>query len=359
MDNLEALLVLNSILDPKPVYQLIEYFGSTSQILHAKENEMYASGLLHSLQIKKIGQWTQFFNLENELKRIDKSKTNLIPFWSSDYPQVLANIPNAPLILYHRGKYLPSHEGGVAMVGTRGASLYGRKMTQKFATDFATYDIEVISGMARGIDWSAHEGAMQIESGKTFAILGCGLGYLFDSNQVLVDQIIDHGAVISEFPWDRHPSRYSFPRRNRIISGLSKVVCVMEAGFKSGAMITAEYALEQGKPIYVMPGQIDSSRSRGCHALIKDGAYLLDQISDVLKEFNRQEIGEAVNNNSVGLEGLEKTIWTLLDGENLSIDEISVETGQSLSHLYTVLLNLELRGIIVQQPGKVFMRSHV
>ena len=357
MNNLESIIILNTILDPKPVYLLIEHFGSAQAILQASVQELLASSKVNPKQMEIIANWNKFINLEKEVKRIEQSNTKIIPYWHESYPKQLTEISNAPLLLYIRGKYIPSNEGGVAVVGARSASLYGRKMAKKIANAVANQKIEVISGLARGIDSAAHEGVVETDQGKTFAVLGSGFGYMVSSdNQQLVEKIIEHGAIISEFPWDKYPSKYSFPRRNRIVSGLANVLCVIEASKRSGALITADFALEQGKVIYAMPGQIDSVRSAGCHELIKDGAFLLDNVDDVLKEFNRQT-DISSDNKLIELDPIEEKIWRLLEGDCLRVEDIASEIDEKLSIIYKALLKLELKGSIIQMPGKNFTRN--
>ncbi len=360
MTDLEALLILNAFLLPKAIYELIQFFGSSSAVFKVSAEALGTCFKINPEQVQKILNWSKVINIENEIKRIERSRTKIVPFWSEEYPKILSEIPSAPVVLYVSGKYMPSHQGGVGMVGSRAASLYGKRMTKYFAEVFAQNDIAVISGLARGIDCAAHEGAMIPEHGRTFAVIGSGLGYMLNHESLaLADQIQERGALISEFPWDRVPSRYSFPQRNRIISGLSKVTCVMEASKKSGALITADYALEHSRLIFALPGPIDSSRSQGTNALIKDGAQLLDTPEDLLKEFNKTDsmFRDQNKEDAIQFSGLAKNVFDLLAGSSLTMDEIVVETGERLSVLYKILLDLELKGAVKQLPGKVFVRN--
>lgn len=173
MNDIESIIVLNALFNPAKVYELIRHFSSVESVLDASEKELRNNTRLDPDQIGKLLNWEKSFHLEKEIKRIEKSETKVVPFWSEDYPKILSEIPSAPLLLYIRGAFMPSHEGGVGMVGTRAASLYGRRITKKFAQEFAYQGISVISGFARGIDCAAHEGAVQTNSGLTFAVLGC------------------------------------------------------------------------------------------------------------------------------------------------------------------------------------------
>ena len=200
------------------------------------------------------------------------------------YPKSLLNIAKPPEELYINGDLLPSDENAIAIVGTRTPTQYGLSVCEKVAYELALRGITIISGMARGIDTRAHISAMKA-GGRTIAILGSGHGYIYPpENKKLYEKISQNGAVLSEFPHDTHPAPYNFPRRNRIISGMSKGVVVIEAASKSGSLITADFALEQGKEVFAIPGNISSSRSSGTNSLIKQGAKLVEDIDDILEE---------------------------------------------------------------------------
>lgn len=203
-----------------------------------------------------------------------------------DYPARLKNIYSPPVDLYIKGEFLPEDEIAVALVGSRKASQYGLELSEKLAYDLATRGITVVSGLARGIDSAAHRGALKAK-GRTIAVFGCGIDYIYPpENKLLAEQIQERGALISEFPDKLSPKPYNFPRRNRIISGLSLGVVVIEAARTSGALITANFALEQGREVFAVPGKVNSDTSEGVHRLLKEGAKLVETVDDIIEELN-------------------------------------------------------------------------
>lgn len=287
------------------------------------------------------------------LKKIKKS--------SKVYPDNLKNIYNPPEELFVDGEILPSDNNAIAIVGTRRASYYGMEQCEKLSYDLAIRGITIISGMARGIDSAAHRGALKAK-GRTIAVLGSGHNHIYPpENKKLYGEIVKNGAVVSEYEPDIPPFRTNFPKRNRIISGMSKGVVIIEAPRKSGALITADFALEQGRDVFALPGNISSARSSGTNALIKEGAKLVEGISDILEELKNvidiKEIDSA--DSKPGLEKCssdEKMIFGILSDKSKSIDEISSIANLPVYKISEALLKLELKRLIKGLPGENFVR---
>ncbi len=280
---------------------------------------------------------------------------------NKEYPDNLKNIYNPPEELFVDGEILPSDNNAIAIVGTRRASYYGLEQCEKLSYDLAIRGITIISGMARGIDTVAHRGALKAR-GRTIAVLGSSHNHIYPpENKKLYGEIVKNGAVVSEYEPDMPPFRTNFPRRNRIISGMSKGVVIIEAPRKSGALITADFALEQGRDVFALPGNISSVRSSGTNALIKEGAKLVEGISDILEELKNvidiKEIDSA--DSKPGLEKCssdEKMIFGILSDKSKSIDEISSIANLPVYKISEALLKLELKRLIKGLPGENFVR---
>ena len=280
------------------------------------------------------------------------------------YPALLLEIPDPPPILYVRGD-LTRVRCPVAIVGSRHATPYGRKTTKRLSRDLAGHAITVVSGMARGIDTAAHEGVLEAE-GVTVAVLGSGLECVYPrENHELFERIADTGAVISEFPLAAEPEAHHFPRRNRIISGMSVGTVVVEATRRSGSLITARLAAEQNREVFAVPGSIDSFKSIGTHGLIKNGAKLVTQVGDILEELPTWAQGAApppVQTAPVGrsdtprLSGEEAGVLENLSAYPVHVDDLTRRLKLEPGHLVSILLALELKGVVRQDPGKLFSR---
>lgn len=285
---------------------------------------------------------------------------------SKDYPEGLKHIFRPPGELFINGEILLSDFNAIAIVGTRLPTYYGLRQCEKLSYDLAIRGITVVSGMARGIDTAAHKGAMKA-GGRTIAVLGSGHNHIYPpENRKLYNEIIRNGAVISQFPPDTLPLRPHFPMRNRIISGLSKGIVVIEAPQKSGALITADFALEQGREVFAMPGNINSVKSSGTNRLIKEGAKLLESVSDILEELkyvlNVDSVKSDVSERRLSptdissISSDEKRIFRILSDKPRFIDEISNVAEFSAARTSKVLLGLELKRLIKALPGKNFVR---
>ena len=265
---------------------LLEQFGTPEAILAApKPDVMRVEGVGETVA-RSIASWRESVDVDAELARIDKSNVRVVTRDDAEYPKNLREIYDPPLVLYIKGALRENERMAIAIVGSRRTTLYGQDMSRKLAYQLARLGVTVVSGLARGIDTAAHKGALQAK-GRTVAVIGCGIDIVYPTeNKLLADEIVEKGgAVVTEFPFGVKPDRQNFPMRNRVISGWSLGVVVVEANLKSGALITANQAAEQGRQVFAVPGRADSILSRGAHKLIKDGAKLTEDVEDVLGEF--------------------------------------------------------------------------
>ena len=292
------------------------------------------------------------------------NKIKVLSLTDKDYPTNLKYIYDPPSTLYVEGKIIPEDNIAIAIVGSRRATHYGLQNAQKLAYELAAKGISIISGLARGVDSAAHRGALRA-GGRTIAVLGSGLNVIYPrENKALAREIAQNGAVISEFPEDTPPFKENFPRRNRIISGLSLGVVVVEAAKRSGALITANCALEQGREVFALPGKIDSFTSQGTHNLIKDGAKLVESSEDIIEELEplmaeyvRQAKSESKAKVAPNLPQEEREIYSCLTSEPVDIDEIMQKVALPYGRLLTSLLKLEHKKLVKELPGKLFVRS--
>jgi len=341
--------------------ELLRIFDDPSAIYGADAVELAKTGLLSRDNIDAIMSDEYRKTADKTMEDVDRHRISVVPMNSSDYPEALRNICDPPVCLYVKGK-LVSDEISVAVVGSRRASGYGLTQAKKISGELARLGICVISGMARGIDTAAHIGALTA-NGRTVAVLGCGLDMAYPpENRKLMEQIIETGAVISEYPPGVEPAPHHFPVRNRIVSGMSAGVLVVEAGERSGSLITAQLALEQGRDVYALPGNIVSVNSKGTNKLIQDGAKLVTSVEDIIEELHwyKQFIAGNVPDSGVNLNMKtasfelspeERDVLELLSVELLSIDEIQRKLSVNMPLLHGILLSLEMKGLIKREPG--------
>lgn len=362
MTSQQALMVLNAIpgLGASGIKKLMAVFGNANQILQKNYEELLEQGLASSL-VTNIVHFPKDKFLEGEYNHLRQKGAQVITIVDEDYPSCLKEIPSAPIVLYIRGKRQMLSSLGIAMVGSRQASFYGMKMAESFARAFAQAGITVISGLARGIDTASHQGCLKAQ-GATMAVLGCGLNHIYPKeNALLLEDIAAKGLLVSEFPMDTAPLMYNFPRRNRIISGLSLATVIIEASPKSGALITADCALEQGRDVFAVPGNIDSVLSEGTNRLIKDGAKIALSAQEVLEELGLEiqaqlEQGKSQEKPRVNLSVEEYKVYEVIDHQPNHIDIIATRCGQEIGLLMSQMLNLELKGVIKQLPGQYYIR---
>ncbi len=363
MGNLESWLYFNAIpgLGPVKGKALIDRFGSPENIFAANDKEIASVEGIGTDLIEKIRNKERWLDIKDEISLVQKLGVKIVTFNDPAYPPLLKNIHSFPLLLYVKGNFQEQdYKMPIAIVGMRKASYYGKTITEELAENLANAGFTIISGMARGIDASAHQGALK--KGRTIAILGSGLNYIYPrENKKLSEEIARNGALISEFPMNTPPDKFNFPRRNRIISGMSLGVLVAEAEEKSGALITANLASEQGRDVFAVPGKIDSNSSKGTHKLIQDGAKLVtnwkDIASELIHEIDWETQSKAEEKPNIRLEEFEEKIYALLSTEPKQIEEIIKESKISSSKALSALLSLELKGITKQLPGKFFVKT--
>ena len=300
---------------------------------------------------------------EREERRAEKLGLRLLTLADADYPAALPELPDAPILLYVRGR-LPPGVARIAVVGSRSATHYGKHVATGLASGLAVRGIEVVSGGARGIDTCAHRGALA-EGGRTVAVIGSGLARPYPpENEKLFDRVAENGAVVSEFPLDFGPRPENFPRRNRLISGLASAVVVVEANRRSGSLITAGHALEQGREVLAVPGPVSSERSAGCNRLIQQGAKLVQNLDDILEELSPMYRGAILPptppREVVAVTGLlpdEATLLELLDKEGpLQVDNIAEKAPFGFARVQAALFGLEVRSAVERLPGGHYAR---
>lgn len=344
------------------VKRLLDRFNSPEAAFRAPLRELLRIEGLGEKLAGEIRKGPSEKGVKRELSLLEKVGGKVVTFKDDDYPRRLKDIYDPPALLYLRGELRREDELAVAIVGSRKTSAYGREVTERIGNDLARHGVTVVSGMARGIDSVAHKGALQ-GGGRTIAVLGCGVDVIYPSeNRNLFCQIIDQGAVLSEFPMGSPPEAGHFPRRNRIISGLSIGVVIVQASAESGSLITAGYALEQGREVFAVPGNVGAEGSRGTNQLIKDGAKLVESSEDILEEILPQwkregEMAQRGGAPVLSLTEAERFLYELLSETPLQIDAIIRESRLDPGSVSSLLLNLELKGLISQWPGKCFSKK--
>lgn len=366
--DLESLGIINALLEtegigPQRIIALLKNFDNPTDILETEKisiskiegfSETLANRILASLKNKNELQ-SEF---ETQLEQLEKSNIKLITYWDEDYPKPLKNIYYPPIFLYLKGELKKSDEIAIAVVGTRTPTNYGKEIAKEFASEISKSNTTVVSGMARGIDSIAHTAALD-NGGRTIAVIGSGLDIIYPpENKKLFERIIENGCVVSEFKLGTQPDAQNFPRRNRIISGLSKGVVIIETRAIGGAMQTANHALDQGREVYAVPGNIHSKNSEGTNLLIQQGnAQLVLSAKEVLKDLKIEtsEIKIEQRKNSFdNLTLFEQKIIDIFNGEKLQIDLIAEKTSMNVADCLVSLLTLEFKGFIRQLPGKYF-----
>jgi DNA processing protein len=342
--------------------RLLDRFNTPEAVFHAPMKELSKIEGLGEKVVQEIRKGPLEKVVERELSLLREVGGRVITLKDEEYPKRLKDIYDPPALLYVRGELKKEDEFAIAIVGSRKTTPYGRWFTEKVSQELARHGVTIVSGMARGIDSLAHWGAIS-GGGRTIAVLGCGVDVIYPSeNRNLFAKMIDRGAILSEFPMGSPPEGGHFPRRNRIISGLSLGVVVVQASEKSGSLITAGYALEQGREVFAVPGNVGTESSRGTHRLIKEGAKLVESSEDILEEILPQWRGERETTPKVeiprpDLTEEEKVLYELLSETPLHIDVMIRESRMDPGKVSSLLLNLELKGMISQWPGKCFSRK--
>ncbi len=341
------------------ISKLLQYFGDALSIWKASEKELFQAIGIRSL-VRKIVKHREKIDVSELLDRMEKHKINYMTLIDTGYPEILKNIYDPPPVLFYKGE-ISFKEPAIAIVGSRRSTGYGRKTAEKLAYELVQRGITVISGLARGIDTHGHIGALKAK-GRTIAVLGSGLDIIYPpDNKELFIEIIKKGLVISEYPPGVEPYPGNFPQRNRIISALSMGIVVIEAAQRSGSLITADLALEQGKEVFAVPGNIDRPGSRGTNNLIKNGAKLVTGVDDILEElflFKKAQINNSENGSAAIYPELKdeekKVLKVIQEDTEVHINDIIQRTGWDVSRVNTILLKLELKGLVSKEPGKKY-----
>ena len=367
MTRLEALVGLNMVGDIGSIRlkKLLDYFGKPESILKAPAEKLMAiSGIGQQItdQIRSLKKE----DIDREIKLAAKYNLKIITIDDKDYPQNLRQIYDPPIVLYIKGEIKSEDRFSIAIVGSRRASFYGLTKAGEFAYSLSEQGFTIVSGMARGIDTYAHRGALK-QGGRTIAVMGSGFNHIYPpENRETAEEIAGNGAVICEFPMDTEPFKQNFPRRNRVISGLSLGILVVEAARNSGALITADFGLEQGREVFALPGKVDSHTSFGTNGLIKQGARLVSCVEDILEEFNMPMslAGRHSNSDEVksghapkaGLTSEEALLYNSVSEQPVALDEIVEKLDLSISSISDILLRLQIKKLIRQLPGKQLVR---
>lgn len=364
----QAFMIMNDLpnIGPITLNRLLgEFGGDPRKILVADKRRLESVRGVGPETSSALLAWRTHFDLAREEDRLAKAGAAFITTRDEGYPKMLKEINDPPIGLYRKGGYLFG-QPCIAIVGSRKTTLYGQSVARKLGADLARLGFCVVSGLARGIDTAAHEGALLV-GGKTAAVLGCGIDIVYPpENLDLYRRIAETGAVLSEFPFGRKADKQTFPMRNRVVSGMSEAVVVVESDVSGGAMITARFAGEQGRLIYAVPGRIDQASSAGCHQLIRDGATLLTSVDDILNELNYLDglrpapippkdgldFGE---DSPATLHGTELKIADCFRGGGImNIDALTAATGLPSSDVSATLMLLELKKVVVKRADGTF-----
>jgi DNA processing protein len=339
--------------------RLAAHFVDPTRVFSASVAELQRVPGLDKTIIEALVNFSGWEQIETEVRRIRQAGVTVVPFTDGRYPARLRTIADPPPLLYVKGAIRAEDDKAIAVVGSRSASDYGRKVTRDLCRGLAALGFTIVSGLARGIDGTAHETALS-SGGRTIAVLGSGVDRAYPpEHQMLYRRIGENGAVVSELPVGMRPMAFNFPSRNRLISGLSLGVVVVEATEKSGSLITARLAVEQGREVFAVPGEVGSSRSRGAHRLIRQGAKLVETVEDIIEEIAPQLLTRDGDSAKYQRRPLPqnvseevKKIFNLLQERSLQIDEIIEGSGFTSSRVSEILLDLELQGYLRQLPGK-------
>lgn len=328
------------------IAQLVARLGSIEAAWQAGERELRAAGLPADAVASILSERPKI-DLDREINRLEQHGVRPLTLDDDEYPRLLRHISSPPPILYVRGELLATDELAIGIVGTRRASTYGADMATRISADLARAGVTIVSGLALGIDTSAHRAALDA-GGRTIAVFGCGLDTIYPPrNRNLADQIVESGALVSEYPLGTRPDARNFPVRNRIISGMSRGVAVIEAPTRSGALITTMFAAEQGRDVFAVPGSALSAASAGCHALIRDGATLVTSADHILEYLDVAAVeAHAQSRMALPETDSERILIALVGAEPRHIDELAYDSGLPIHEASGTLLAMELKGLV-------------
>lgn len=360
--DLEALLSLFSVqgIGPARMRKLISVFSTPEAVLQASVRQLCEVDGIDIKTAEKIKTGVDEDFVRRQMQQIRRFDVRILSYWDSDYPAKLKSIYDPPVFLFYLGNVELLTSSRIAIVGTRVPTAYGRAVTERLTRELVQNGFTIISGFARGVDTVAHKTALK-NGGSTIAVLGNGLDYIYPpENKKLFDLMIGQDLFLSEYAMGTKPDAGNFPKRNRIISGMSEGVLVTEAGEKSGALITALYANDQNREVFAVPGAITSGKSSGTNRLIKSGAKLVQSVEDILEElggqigldFTRPEAPAELDHLSPS----QKRIYDMLGAEPIHVDQLAYRTELSPAETLSALLTLELYGLVRQMAGKMFIR---
>lgn len=362
MTETEACLALNLVpnLGPVRLRRLLEVFETPQKVLTARAAELRSVDGIGQELATTIAAWEQHVDLPGELKKVEEFGARVITQSSPEYPPDLLQIHNPPILLYVWGTLTERDHRAVSVVGSRKTSHYGLESAKKLSYQLAFAGLTVVSGLARGIDTAAHQGALAAQ-GRTVAVIGSGLMDLYPpENLALAEKIAESGAIVSEFPMTFPPDRKTFPYRNRIVAGWGSGLLVVEAGLKSGALITASQAIEQGRMVYAVPGQIDRPTSMGSNRLIQQGAKLVMSASDILDDLNtlfpQLNPPPALSAPPSTLSENEQKILAAVDSSETPLDCIVAKSGLPTPKVSSTLLALEMKRLVKLLPGQLYVK---
>jgi len=364
MNSTEACIALNMLptVGPVRLRKLLAVFEQPERVLAAKRSELRQVEGIGNEVADQISNWESIIDLPAELGRVRDFGANVITQTSESYPKSLREIHAPPIVLYVWGELQPRDQHAIGIIGARRTTHYGTESAKKLGYQLAYAGLTVISGLARGIDTAAHQGALAAK-GRTIAVIGSGLSKLYPpENRALAEKIRNgNGAVVSEFSMEVDPDRQTFPMRNRIISGWSHGILVVEAGLNSGALITAAQALEQGRSVYAVPGHINAPSAMGSNRLIQQGAKLVMDASDILDDLQillpeTKPSPQAALRPLPELSADERRVYDAIDSAETPIDRIAAKCDLPSSTVSSTLLRLELKRLVKQLPGKYFVK---
>jgi DNA processing protein len=354
-------LILSGDLGSVRVFRLLEKFGDAESVLKAGKKDLMSVEGIGAIVSGAIVNSSVSGKAEKELELAKKNNISIVLYTDTNYPESLRELPGKPLVLYIKGSILEKDFDSISIIGSRKISNYGKTVTLEFASYFAKKGVTIVSGLARGVDTLAHITALENKS-RTIAVLGNGLLVNYPpENKKLREVIAQNGTVISEFPLKQQPDKGTFPRRNRIIAGLSKATLITEAGIGSGATITARFCAEYGKDVFAVPGSIYSKVSKGTNDLIQNGAYIALSPQNMVQQLGWLTKNEL--NKQIGLRCLNKIETAVLslienDSDGLPTDLIAEKLNLDISETSTALLKLEITGLIKNTPGQIYIRAY-
>ena len=359
INEIEAFVILSSIpyLGAMKIRMLVDHFGSATEALQAPADQL---NLLPGFErvIPHWTRWQQETSWQQDLATAHQHGAQLIPFTSPLFPKALLDIADHPALLYVRGTITPQDQRSIAVIGTRHSSIYGNEMAATISQELAANGFTIVSGLARGIDTAAHQGALR--SGRTLAVIGSGLARIYPTENIALAETIAHqGALISEFPMFTPPDRQNFPQRNRIVSALTWGSVLIEAPIKSGAMITMEKAFAHKRKLFALPGRADNDNFRGNHLLIKNGkACLIENASDILAHF-QDLFPVTARPGQPKLHSLDQEEMFLMEKmptREVAIDDLMALTSMPIQHINRILMSLILKKAVKEFPGKIYKK---